>query len=154
MEMYWSAVVILRNKPEATVEETMLTQLLAKRVNTPVMLSNMPPAVMAPPKHMAQMINQMVSSMPDMPLVAIKSLISAFPVSKLVLPNKMLNAPFVRVKAYVPASPAISTNNSGWKITAKMVAKAVERNKVISEGTFLAIIMAVTIGTIISHPDM
>ena len=99
MEMYWSAVVMLRNKPEATVEETILTQLLAKRVNTPVILSNIPPAVMAPPKHMAQIINQMVSSMPDMPLVAIKSLISAFPVSKLVLPNKMLNAPFVRVKA-------------------------------------------------------
>ena len=35
-----------------------------------------------------------------------------------------------------------------------MVANAVERNKVINEGTFLAIMIAVTIGTIISHPDI
>lgn len=97
MEMYWSAVVRLRNKPEATVEETILTQLLANRVNKDVILSSIPPAVMAPPKHMAQMMSQIVSSIPDMPRVAINSLISALPASKLVLPNKRLMAPFVRV---------------------------------------------------------
>ena len=39
-------------------------------------------------------------------------------------------------------------------MTEKMVAKAVEMKRVMSEGTFFAIRIAVAIGTIISHPEM
>ena len=145
---------MLRNKPDATVEDTMLTRFLTNLVNTLVMLSNIPPAVMAPPKHMAQIINQMVSIMPDMPRVAINSLICSFPASKLVLVKRIVIAPLIMVNTLLPASPAISVNNSGWKRTAKTVANAVEMNKVINEGTFLAIMIAVANGTIINHPEI
>ena len=92
--------------------------------------------------------------MPDMPRVAIRSLIVAFPASKLVLPNKMAEAPLISVMARVPASPATSANNSGWKNTANTVANAVDTKSVMMDGTFLAIMMAVTKGTIISHPEI
>ena len=152
--MYWSAVQVLRNKPDTTVDDTMLTRVLANFVNTFVILSNMPPAVMAPPKHMAQIINQMVSIMPDMPRVAINSLICSFPASKLVLVKRMVMTPLIMVNTLFPASPAISTNKFGWKKTAKTAANAVETNNVMIEGTFLAIIMAVANGTSISHPEI
>ena len=98
MEMYWSAVATLKKRPEATVEVTMLVRPRVKRVSSRVMPSIMPPAAMAPPKHMAQMINQIVSSIPDMPRVAIKSLISALPASKFVLPKRKLMAPLMSVR--------------------------------------------------------
>ena len=39
-------------------------------------------------------------------------------------------------------------------MAAKIVANAVEINNVMSEGTFFAIMIPVTIGTIINHPEM
>ena len=97
MDIYWSAVVRFINKPDATVDATKLTQRLVKRMNTDVMLSIIPPAVIAPPKHIAHIISQIVSIIPDIPRVAINSLIWAFPASKLVLPKRIDIAPLIIV---------------------------------------------------------
>ena len=49
------------------------------------MFFNMPLADMAPPKHMAQMISQIVFNMPTMPRVETKLLSVSLPVSTWVL---------------------------------------------------------------------
>ena len=51
-----------------------------------VILPTMPLAVIAPPKHMAHSINQIVFIIPDMPRVAIKSVRTALSVCKFVSP--------------------------------------------------------------------
>ena len=73
MLMYWSAVARFRNNPEHTVDATMLAVFFMKRTNREVMLPSMSLAVMAPPKHMAQMMSQMVFIIPAIPRVAISS---------------------------------------------------------------------------------
>lgn len=50
------------------------------------MLPNIPLAAIAPPKHMAQRISQIVFIMPDIPRVATKLFSSGLPVSMPVLP--------------------------------------------------------------------
>ena len=57
MLMYWSAVARLRNIPEPTVDATTLTVFFMNRTNTEVMLPSIPLAVIAPPKHMAQIMS-------------------------------------------------------------------------------------------------
>ena len=151
--MYWSAVVRFINKPVATVEDTKLTHFLVKRMNTEVMLANMPPAVMAPPKHIAQIMSQMVSIMPDMPRLEINSFISAFPASKEVLPNNVFMPPLTSDITPSPV-PEISNNNSGWNIKANTMASMADKNKVMMEGTLLAIITPVKIGTIINQMEI
>ena len=84
--MYWSAVTIFKNKPEHTVDATMPTLRFIKRRNTDVRLSSIPLAVMEPPKHMAQMISQIVFIMPAIPRVATKLFNASLPVSIWVLP--------------------------------------------------------------------
>ena len=84
--MYWSAVQMFRKRPEKTVDMIMPTRRFMKRRKTAVRLSNMPLAVMAPPKHMAQIMSQMVSIMPDMPRVATRLFRASLPVSTLVPP--------------------------------------------------------------------
>ena len=64
MEIYWSAVARLRNNPDATVEDTIPIRLLVKRINTEVILPSMPPAVIAPPKHMHRQSAKWYSSFP------------------------------------------------------------------------------------------
>ena len=71
---------------DATVDVTSPTVRFIKRRNTEVMLPNIPLAAIAPPKHMAQRISQIVFIMPDMPRVAIKSVKTALSVCRLVLP--------------------------------------------------------------------
>ena len=58
--MYWSAVARLRNIPEPTVDATTLTVFFMNRTNTEVMLPSIPLAVIAPPKHMAQIMSHIV----------------------------------------------------------------------------------------------
>lgn len=84
--MYWSAVTIFKNKPEHTVDATMPTLRFIKRRNTDVRLSSIPLAVMEPPKHMAQMISQIVFIIPAIPRVATKLFKASLPVSIWVLP--------------------------------------------------------------------
>jgi hypothetical protein len=84
--MYWSAVTIFKNKPEHTVDATMPTLRFIKRRNTDVRLSSIPLAVMEPPKHMAQMISQIVFIMPAIPRVATKLFKASLPVLIWVLP--------------------------------------------------------------------
>lgn len=86
--MYWSAVARFRNNPEHTVDATMLAVFFMKRTNREVMLPSMPLAVMAPPKHMAQMMSQMVFIIPAIPRVAISSVNMSLSVCRLV--NKHL----------------------------------------------------------------
>ena len=86
MLMYWSAVARFRNNPEHTVDATMLAVFFMKRTNREVMLPSMPLAVMAPPKHMAQMMSQMVFIIPAIPRVAISSVYMSLSVCRLVLP--------------------------------------------------------------------
>lgn len=81
MDMYWSAVTIFKNKPEHTVDATMPTLRFIKRRNTDVRLSSIPLAVMEPPKHMAQMISQIVFIIPAIPRVATKLFKASLPVS-------------------------------------------------------------------------
>ena len=135
MEIYWSAVARLRNNPDATVEDTIPIRLLVKRINTEVILPSMPPAVIAPPKHMAQTISQMVFIIPDIPRVATNSFISALPVSSWVPPKSMPMPPLKSAVRPATPCPAISRNKSGWNISAKTVASVVEINKVMTEGT-------------------
>ena len=85
MAMNWSEVQMLSDKPETTVEATVLTVPFMKRRNSWVMLPNMPLADMAPPKHMAQMMSQMVFNMPHMPRVETSSFRVSLPVSTWVL---------------------------------------------------------------------
>lgn len=84
--MYWSPVVRLKNIPEHTVEPTTLTVRCAIRKNNCEMAVSIPLPYITPPKHIAQIINQMVSIIPPIPLVATKSLSWAFPVSMAVSP--------------------------------------------------------------------
>ena len=67
------------------------------------MLFSMPAAFMAPPKHMAQMMSQMVFSMPLMPRVATSSVSSSLLVLNEVLPKKDIIMPLNK-----PPSLAIS----------------------------------------------
>ena len=67
-------------------EATTLTVFFIKRTKIEVILPNIPLAVIAPPKHMAHKISQIVFIMPDMPRVAIKSVKTALSVCRLVLP--------------------------------------------------------------------
>ena len=86
MEMYWSAVQMFSVRPLTTVEATRLTRRFMKRRKNEVRLSSIPLAVIAPPKHMAQIINQTVFIIPPIPRVATKESSAAFPVSICVLP--------------------------------------------------------------------
>ena len=91
--MYWSAVVRFSNKPEQTVELTSekVDFIILRKID--VMLSIMPLAVMAPPKHIAQRISHIVLSIPDIPRVAIKSFTKALPDSRFVLPVIIATVP-------------------------------------------------------------
>jgi len=64
----------------------MPTLRFIKRRNTDVRLSSIPLAVMEPPKHMAQMISQIVFIIPAIPRVATKLFKASLPVSIWVLP--------------------------------------------------------------------
>ena len=72
--------------PDMTVADTIPTRFRMNRMNMEVRLSNIPLAVIAPPKHMAQIISQMVFIMPLIPRVVTRSLSIALPVSIPVLP--------------------------------------------------------------------
>ena len=82
----WSPVATFRNKPVLAVEATRPTLLRTQLITTFVILSIMPLATIAAPKHMAHTISQMVFSMPAMPPVDTSSFNSAEPVSMAVGP--------------------------------------------------------------------
>ena len=81
----WSPITKLSNTPDVTVEQTSDTVLWMLFRRTWVMAWSMLLATMQEPKHMAQRMSQMVSSIPAMPRVATKSLMEAKPVSTCVL---------------------------------------------------------------------
>ena len=152
--IYWSAVARLRNKPEQTVPPTTLTVFFINRTKIEVILPNIPLAVIAPPKHMAHRMSQIVFSIPDMPRVAIKSDRTALSVCRLVLPYIVIINPLNNESKPEVAIPETSCNNSGWKIKAKTPASSVDKNRVMMEGILRAINMPVAIGTIKSQGVM
>lgn len=84
--MYWSATAKLSIKPLHTVEAIRLVRPFIIRTNSRVMPRTMPPASMAPPKHMAQIISQIVPIMPAMPRVATSDVSTGLSVGMDVLP--------------------------------------------------------------------
>ena len=114
----------------------------------------MPLAVMAPPKHMAHIINQMVFIIPAMPRVETKEFNISFPVSSCVDPYNVMNAPLNIEAALMLSAPAICCNRLGWNNRAKTAASSADINRVMSGATRLAISMPVTTGTIIRTAEM
>ena len=147
IEIYWSAVARFRNKPEATVAATVLASLCVKRTNIRVMLPNMPQAVIAPPRHMAQRISHTVSIIPPIPRVAINSVNAGVEACRDVLPDKASNTPLYKASPPLTPSPATSRSTSVWKTSMHTTAKAVDMNNVIIEDTLRAINIPVTTGT-------
>ena len=86
MERYWSLRQMLQNTPIKTVEVTKLKQRRMNFMMSFVMLAIMPLPTMTPPKHMAQIISQMVFIMPPMPRVATSSVSIGLEVLICVLP--------------------------------------------------------------------
>ena len=86
MERYWSLRQMLQNTPVKTVEATKLKQRRMNFMMSFVMLAIMPLLTMTPPKHMAQIISQMVFIMPPMPRVATSSVSIGLEVLICVLP--------------------------------------------------------------------
>ena len=85
MAMNWSAVQMFKDNPDTTVEATMLVRPRMKCKKIRVMLSSMPLADMAPPKHMAQMISQIVFIIPAIPRVETREFKASLPVCICVL---------------------------------------------------------------------
>ena len=85
MAMNWSAVQMFKDNPDTTVEATMLVRPRMKCKKIRVMLSSMPLADMAPPKHMAQMISQIVFIIPAIPRVETREFRASLPVCIYVL---------------------------------------------------------------------
>ena len=67
---------------DATSEVRPLTRWMSRRVMPPTM----PEAAMVPPKHMAQMMSQMVPIIPPMPRVATRAVSMSLSVCRAVLP--------------------------------------------------------------------
>ena len=85
MAINWSAVQMFKDNPDTTVEATMLVRPRMKCKKIRVMLSSMPLADMAPPKHMAQMISQIVFIIPAIPRVETREFRASLPVCICVL---------------------------------------------------------------------
>lgn len=85
MAINWSAVQMFKDNPDTTVEATMLVRPRMKCKKIRVMLSSMPLADMPPPKHMAQMINQIVFIIPAIPRVETREFRASLPVCICVL---------------------------------------------------------------------
>lgn len=154
IEMYWSLVTMFRSIPVQTVDATRPNVLRMKRMTTEVMLWSIPLATITPPKHMAQRMSQMVLSIPAIPPVDTRSLRVALPVSTFVDVKNVIITPFIRLRVDISVVPATSSKIFGCKMSAKMPATIEDANKVIIEGTFFAIRMAVKKGTSNVHKDM
>ena len=91
----------------------MLARFFIKRKKTEVIVSNIPLAVMAPPKHIAQIIKQTVFIIPAMPRVETNELSVSMPVSKEVGPYQTWNRPLNWEDAEIVSAPAIWHIKSG-----------------------------------------
>ena len=86
MHRYWSAMATLSITPVAAVAPTSDVRPFTMWINRREMALTIPPADIHPPKHMAQMISQMVPIMPLMPRVATRSVSMGEEVASDVLP--------------------------------------------------------------------
>lgn len=88
----------------------MPTLRFIKRRNTDVRLSSIPLAVMEPPKHMAQMISQIVFIIPAIPRVADQAVQGLVARIDLGTPVDVMNNPLNREEASATDAPATSCN--------------------------------------------
>lgn len=86
IEIYWSAVQRLKKMPAPTVDATAEKVRRTQRRKIAVSDRSMPLPVITPPKHMAQMISQIVFIIPAIPRVATKLFKASLPVSIWVVP--------------------------------------------------------------------
>ena len=144
MHRYWSAMAMLSIRPVAAVEPTSDTRPRTRCTNRRVMPPTKPPAVMAPPKHMAQMMSQMVPIMPAMPRVATSEVSISLWVGKAVLPYTLI------IEAR-NSEGSISCSTSRCHIRPAPTASSIERNSVMRGGVRRAMSTPVSTGTDSSH---
>ena len=80
MARYWSETTAFINTPVATVELTIDTLAFANLTIALPMVSSIPLAFIAAPKHIAAMIRKMVFIIPSIPLDATRVSTSGLPV--------------------------------------------------------------------------
>ena len=111
--MYWSPVQRLKNTPDETDEPTTLTVRWAMRRNICEMAVSIPLPYITPPKHIAQVISQIVSIIPPIPLVATKSSSNVLPVAIEQSVVELMITAFIAAIAGLNPSPAICGIISG-----------------------------------------
>lgn len=153
IDRYWSAVHVLKKRPAPTVEHTALAGLRTKRTKRLVMLLIMLLADITPPKHIAQIISQMVSIMPRMPLVATRASISAWPVDMDVLPNIDVIRALKPVAKSRTLPSTICRRMWGWNSRMHIPAITDDIKSVMMVGSLARMRQAVMTGTSRSHGD-
>ena len=104
-------------------------------------------ADITPPKHMAQMMSQMVSIMPRMPRVATSASISGWPVERAVLPKTDVIRALKPVAKSRVSLWAICSRMWGWKMSMQIPATTDEMKRVMMVGSLTAIRIPVMRGT-------
>ena len=118
------------------------------------MVSNIPVAVIAAPKSIAQIISQMVPSIPAIPRVATKLFSSGTPVSRFVEPYTTISAPRSRWEKPSRSVPAISSNKVPCVIAAVIVPINVAKKRTTIEGRRMAISTPVRTGTMSNQGEI
>ena len=155
--MYWSPMVRLQNKPQPTVDVTMLMVLDTDLTSISVMLFSMPLPMSTPENVAATMIRKMVWSIPTIPLVDTKALSDSVPVSMLVLPNIVVNnplKPLAKLRPSPAAAPPICAIMSGCENSATIPPSNADRKSVCIAVIFKAIQTPVNTGMSNSQADM
>jgi len=134
---YWSEAVALSAKHEATVLANNPKVLCAKESNAALILDSAPIASMTPPKTIAQIINQIVPSIPDMPPEENRSLRSALAVSTEAETVIAFMIPLYPDTMFISFSPETLKTMSGWKMSAATPPSNVPAIRATNGGVFL-----------------
>ena len=154
IDRYWSADTMFRNTPVKAVVATNETTPRTRRSNAFMIVSNIPVAVIAAPNSMAQIISQMVSSIPAIPRVATRSFNSGTPVFRLVFPYTTISAPRNRCEKPSRSAPAISSSKAPCVKAAVNAPISVARKRTTIEGKRIAISTPVNTGTSSNQGDI
>ena len=147
MHRYWSAMATLSITPVVAVDATSDVRPFTMWMNSRVMPPTIPLAAIVPPKHMAQMMSQMVSVMPAMPRVDTSSVSIWFDVLSVV-------SPYTLIIAALNIDGSISANASRWKMSPQATARSVDKKMVTIGGVLRAMSTPVATGTMSSHGVM
>ena len=154
IEIYWSPVVRLKKRPDATVELTTPIVRCATRRKRREIASNIPLPHMTPPKHMAQIMSQMVSIIPPMPLVATRSLSRGLPVSTAVEVVMARMMALSDEKKSSDSAPTMRIRISGCAIAIAMAAMKTDEKRVTIAGKRRLISTPVNTGTKSNQGEM